>query len=151
MSKFGIDKFGEPDLKMNQLNLWIHGRQFPNADDFWDSNWLNISALCSESGADVYINGPLIHLSEIESWLNLCQELDQTLSGVAELNFIEPNLIFKIELEKGRGTLSIYITPDEMNQDHWFNLDIDQSYLSSIITSCKNILKKYPIKNKDTA
>src|SRR6056297_1886806 len=107
MSKFGIDKFGEPDLKMNQLNLWIHGRQFPNADDFWDSNWLNISALCSESGADVYINGPLIHLSEIESWLNLCQELDQTLSGVAELNFIEPNLIFKIELEKGRGTLSI--------------------------------------------
>jgi hypothetical protein len=35
-----------------------------------------------------------------------------------------------------------------MNQDHKFTFDIDQSYLSSIILDCKEILKEYPIKNK---
>jgi hypothetical protein len=149
MSKVDIiHKLGDPDLKMNQFKLWIHGRQFPELDDFWDGNWLNVSAYCNESGASVYTNGAIVHLSEIEKWLNLCQDLNQKLSGVAELKFLEPNLVFQIELKKGSGTLEICITPDHMNQDHKFTFDIDQSYLSSIILDCKEILKEYPIKNK---
>lgn len=151
MSKIDINKLGDPDLKINQFKLWIHGRQFPNSNDFWDGNWLNISAYCGESGANVYVNGPLVHLSEIEEWLKLCQDLNQKLDGTATLKFTEPNLIFKIELEKGSGTFSIYITPDLINQDHWFHFDIDQSYLSSIISDSKIILKRYPLRNKENA
>jgi hypothetical protein len=80
-----IPKLGEPDLKMHQFKLWIHGRQFPESTDFWDGNWLNISAYCGESGASVYTNGAIVHLSEIEKWLNLCQDLNQKLRVVSEL------------------------------------------------------------------
>ncbi|MCP9292489.1 WapI family immunity protein [Gracilimonas sediminicola] len=150
MSKVDIlNKFGEPDLKMNRFKLWVHGRQFPKSDDFWDGNWLNISAYCGESGASVYTDGAIVHLTEIEKWLTVCQDLNQKLSGVAELKFLEPNLVFEIRLHKGSGTLKIYITPDHLNQDHWFTFDIDQSYLSSIILDCKEILKKYPVKNEE--
>ena len=150
MSKLDIiNKFGKPDLNMNRFKLWIHGRQYPNSDDFWDGNWLNISAYCGKSGASVYTNGAIVHLSEIEKWQNLCQDLNQSLSGIAELEFIEPNLVFKIELQKGSGSLEIRITPDHMNQDHRFTFEFDQSYLSSIILDCKEILKKFPIRDKE--
>ena len=143
MSKFDLKKLGDPDLKMYQFQLWIHDKQFPKSIGDWDSNWLKVSAFCGESGANVYINGLIIHLSEIKEWLKICQDLNQKLSGTAELKFMEPNLNFKIELENGKGSLSINITPDHMNQDHWFKFDIDQSYLPSIISSSKMILKKY--------
>src|SRR5882724_344446 len=42
----GIDKYAEqlgtPDIKLSGLQIWVHGRQFPNATDYWDGNWLRI-------------------------------------------------------------------------------------------------------------
>jgi hypothetical protein len=30
----------EPDLKLDGFSLWVFGRQFPDANDYWDGNWL---------------------------------------------------------------------------------------------------------------
>src|SRR5256885_6731459 len=44
----GIDKYpeqlGTPDIKLGGLQVWVHGRQFPDAIDYWDGNWLRITA-----------------------------------------------------------------------------------------------------------
>ena len=32
-------------------SFWVHGWQFPEAQDLWDGNWLNVTAHCGQSGA----------------------------------------------------------------------------------------------------
>jgi hypothetical protein len=62
----GIEKFadnlGAPDIKLDGLQMWIHGRQFPNEEDYWDGNWLNVTAHCGSQGADVWTSGPILHV-----------------------------------------------------------------------------------------
>ena len=145
MNNSDTQKLGEPDLKMLGFKLWIHGRQFPESDDFWDGNWLNITAYCGESGANVLINGPYVSLNEIAQWKSICNLLYQELTGEEELRFIEPNLNFQIRLNHGKGYLRIFITPDQLNQSHWFEFEVDQSHLYHFISDCNSILKKFPI------
>jgi hypothetical protein len=37
-----IEKFAEnlgaPDITLAEFRLWVHSRQFPQAEDFWDDN-----------------------------------------------------------------------------------------------------------------
>ncbi|MFC4159857.1 hypothetical protein [Chitinimonas lacunae] len=41
-----LEALGEPDLLIAGLRVWIHGSQFPNAVDYWDGNWLRVTAYC---------------------------------------------------------------------------------------------------------
>jgi hypothetical protein len=49
----GIQKYAEqlgaPDIKIHGLQTWIHGRQFPNEDDYWDGNWLRVTTKANKS------------------------------------------------------------------------------------------------------
>ncbi|GGZ44510.1 hypothetical protein GCM10011273_34090 [Asticcacaulis endophyticus] len=64
-----IENLVPPDIKMKHLDIWVHGREFPDSDEYWDSNWLRATAHCSLSGARVTASGSILHLSEIHSWL----------------------------------------------------------------------------------
>jgi len=33
-------RLGPPDLKISGLQIWIHDRDIPDAEDYWDGNWL---------------------------------------------------------------------------------------------------------------
>ena len=44
---------GVPDLKLAGLQLWVHGREFPESEDADDGNWLRVTAHCGASGASV--------------------------------------------------------------------------------------------------
>jgi hypothetical protein len=43
----------EPDLQIAGLSLWVFGYQFPNTNDFWDGNWLNVRTQVEGNGAVV--------------------------------------------------------------------------------------------------
>lgn len=62
----GIEKFAEnlgaPDIELEGSQMWIHGRQFPNDEDYWDGNWLNVTAHCGSHGANVWTGGPFFML-----------------------------------------------------------------------------------------
>lgn len=47
------EDFGEPSLSIAGFQLWVHGRQFPEATDFYDGNWLRVTAHCKASAASV--------------------------------------------------------------------------------------------------
>jgi hypothetical protein len=81
-----------PDLSIGPFRLWVLGREFPDAQDFWDGNWLNVIADCELNRARVEIEGPYLHLSELETWRDELEEIDRTLSGTASVGHIEPNL-----------------------------------------------------------
>jgi hypothetical protein len=140
-------KLGTPDLKLERLQIWVHGRQFPDAADYWDGNWLHVTAHCGGIGASVFVTGAIIHLSELDLWLVESEELLKNLNGEANLACMEPNLSVTLKSGSlGHLAMEVSITPDHMSQCHWFQFDIDQSYLPPLVKQCQSILEAYPIK-----
>ena len=149
----GIEKFGEhlgePDIKLDGLQIWIYGRQFPNEEDYWDGNWLNVTAHCGSHGADVWTSGAILHVPDIARWLDSLEWMNKSLSGEADLVSLEPELVVELKMDSpGKISMRVEITPDHITQEHNFQFEIDQSYLMGLIESCRKVLAKYPIKGE---
>ena len=143
------EKLGPPDIKLGSLQIWIHGRQFPDLHDFWDGNWIRVTAHCGSAGASVWVSGPIIHLPEIERWRAQTVKLQDRLTGEAALACMEPELSVSLKAQSlGHIAMEVSITPDNLNQRHWFNFEIDQSYLSALISECGKILDACPIRGE---
>ena len=140
---------GAPDITLEGLQIWIHGRQFPKATDYWDGNWLNVTAHCGDAGASVWANGPIVHLGEISRWHSELEPLQSTLKGEAKLDCMEPALHVSLKSTTlGHITMEVSITPNHMSQRHWFQFEIDQSYLLPLLQQCGAVLQRYPIIGK---
>lgn len=140
-------QLGAPDIKLAGVNVWVHQRQFPESEEFWDVNWLIVTASCSAPSAVVSVHGPIIHLTEIERLLNESQQVLASLSGKAGLRCMEPEFNLMLEMQTGgRLTLEVEITPDHLAQSHWFKFELDQSYLPGLIRDCQEVLEKYTLK-----
>lgn len=137
----------EPDLKIGNFEVWVHGRQFPDSYDYWDGNWLNVTAHCSAEGADVCVTGNIIHLSEIFHFVTGLEKLHSTLQCKARLACMEPELCVKMAAKSvGHIEMVVAITPDNLAQAHRFTFVIDQGDLPGAIAGCKTILDQYPIR-----
>lgn len=85
---------------------------------------------CGGEGAQVFVTGSILRLSELLEWLRQLVAMNSNLSGCANLVCIEPKL--KVEmLSESLGHIStkVMITPNHLTQFHSFLFDIDQSYL----------------------
>ena len=152
----GIEKYAEnlgvPDITLDSLQIWVHGRRFPNEEDYWDGNWLNVTAHCGTHGADVWTSGAILHIPDIARWLVALEEINKTLSGEANLVSLEPELCVELSMkELGQISMWVGFSPDHMTQEHKFQFEIDQSYLLGLIESCRKVMAKYPIKGKPDA
>lgn len=142
------EQLDTPDIQIAGVSIWVHQRQFPESEDFWDVNWLIITACCKAPSTQVSTYGPLIHLTEIERLLTECRQLLASLSGQAGLRCMEPEFDLTMEMQAGgRLTLEVEITPKQLAQRHWFQFEIDQTYLPGLIRDCQKVLEKYPLKH----
>src|SRR5256885_7728040 len=112
----GIDKYAEqlgtPEIKLAGLQIWVHGRQYPNATDYWDGNWLRITAHCGTHGADVWTTGAILNLPAVVSWLAELEHLNHSLTGSARLVPLEPELSGKLTAgELGHISMEVVIYP----------------------------------------
>jgi hypothetical protein len=147
MNDKAFANLGVADLKLEGLQIWVHGRQFPALHDYWDGNWLQVTAHCGGNGASVFATGPIIHLPELDLWRRQAEELLKSLNGEAKLTCMEPNLSVELKSTSlGHITMEVSITPNSVIQRHWFQFDIDQSYLPSLIRQCQSILEAHPIR-----
>jgi hypothetical protein len=129
------------------LQIWIHGRQFENSQDYWDGNWLQVTAHCGAAGADVWTTGPIVDVPAIQGWHTASKQLLETLKGEARLECFESELGVILKAESlGHIKMEVFITPDFISQQHSFLFEIDQSYLNLLIAQCQTILKRYPIR-----
>ena len=147
----GIDKYAEqlgtPDIKLMGLQIWVHGRQFPNAPDYWDGNWLRVTAHCGADGASVWVSGSILHVPDVVQWLGDLERMNQSLCGEASLVPMEPELSVKLTAgELGRISMEVEITPDNINQEHAFRFELDRSYLVPVIENCRRIVNEYPVR-----
>lgn len=144
------ETLGEPDLQIAGLRLWVHGRQFPQSQDYWDGNWLIVTALCSYPESSVRVHGSIVHLGEVYGLLHETETLYQSLEGRAELRCIEPTLGVELSAQTcGHIQVKISITPDHINESHSYTDGFDQTYLPPIITGCKAILSKFPLRESE--
>jgi hypothetical protein len=142
---------GEPDLKLAGFSLWVWGRQFPDSNDYWDGNWLNIDARVEANGAVVKTNGPCLRTTDIERFGQQLEQLYENVQGTAKLDCLEPNLSIKVTCDKlGAVGVVVDITPDHITQKHQFIFSIDQSYLPETMNGCGRILASFPVKGTAT-
>jgi hypothetical protein len=141
---------GEPDLKVAGFQLWVHGRQFPDAQDCDDGNWLRVTAHCGASGASVWAQGAIVMTLDIEGFAKQCRALLQGEATCAALDPLEPELRVALETTDTRGHLRarVEITSDHLAQSHKLEFDIDQSHLPGIINVCARILEKHPVRGQ---
>ena len=151
MKQRELESLGDPDLRIAGMRLWVHGRQFPDASDYWDGNWLRVTAYCIYPNAMVRAHGSIVHLGELVGLLRGCERLNESLKGEAALACIEPNLSVNLRAEwNGAVTVHIEITADQMTERHSFNDMLDQSHLPAIINQCSAILASFPVRQPES-
>ena len=141
---------GEPALKVAGFQLWVHGREFPESKDYYDGNWLRVTAYCGASGASVWAQGAILMVTDIAGFGHQCAKMLGGDGKLAALDPWEPELKVSLEVSDGLGHIrsQVEITPDYLLQAHRFEFEIDQSYLPGIIRQCSEIVKEYPIRGQ---
>lgn len=139
---------GEPDLKLAGFQLWVHGRQFPEAVDYDDGNWLRVTAHCGASGASVWAQGAILMVTDIARFGDACTAMYRGEAKLGTLEPLEPEICIMLRNSDNLGHIcaTVKITPDHLAQSHLFEFDIDQSYLPDIIAQCSEIVRKFPIR-----
>jgi hypothetical protein len=141
------DSPDEPDLCLEGFRLWVHDRQFPDAADYWDGNWLRVTARMEANGARVETSGALIRVDELAAFSKELKKLVETLVATAELRCLEPNLHLLLQGDGlGHVAVTVTITPDQLTQSHRFIFGVEQTYLWPLATACDDILWKFPLR-----
>jgi hypothetical protein len=145
-----VSRLGPPDIALAGLQIWVHGRQFPDAQDYWDGNWLNITAHCGAPGSEVIVTGSFIHLFEISNWYKALKTMNETVSGEAQLcGYYEHNLLVRMDMNNtGHLSIKVEITPNQMTQLHSFMFYLDQTYLPPLLVQCESLLDEYPVRDE---
>lgn len=147
------EHLGKPALEVDGFQLWVHGYQFPEAADYWDGNWLRITAHCGGSGASVWVSGALLMNVDLIRWADQCEALHAGRVERAELAPLEPDLKVMIRPVDtlGHFSMKVEITPEHMTQRHSFDIHIDQTFLPDISRSCRAIIRAYPVRGSSAA
>ena len=140
-------------ILLGSLRIDVHRRQFPDAQDRWDGNWLVVTAEYVQPGATVVVTGPILDAVGLERFRDELVEVYHTHDGRATLASPEPNLLVRVGPpdRHGRLRLRIDITPNPSVQGHWFETDIDQSHLPPAILQLERVLERFPVRGLPVA
>jgi len=146
------EELGEPDLKIAGLQLWVHGRQFPDSMDYDDGNWLRVTAHCGASGASIWVSGAILMVTDLLGFAQQCDGLGGGRNEEAQLRPLEPELrvVIRPSDTLGHFTMCVHITPDHLKQKHSLEFEIDQTYLAEIVRQCRAITAAYPARGQAT-
>lgn len=137
----------EPDLRLIGLTLWVHGDQSPHADDYWDGNWLNVTAQGEAHGAAVQASGAFLRTDELREFRARMLDLYGGRLTSVSLQPMEPELQLSLELDTlGAMQVKVELTPDPLTQRHEFLFQADQSFLPGLIRQCQVILDRLPVR-----
>ena len=66
---------GAPQLKVAGLELWVHDRRSPQAQDYWEGNWLVVTVRCAAHGATIWTTGPMLRVPDLVRWADALDRL----------------------------------------------------------------------------
>ena len=139
-----------PAIELGDFQLTVHRRQFPDEQDRWDGNWLQVTAQCAQAGAIVAAGGPIVDAADLERFRDELLALHRAPSGQAELHGAEPHVRVRVSAVAGLGDLRVRVelTPEPQSQGHWFEFPIDSSYLPAAIRQLDTVLGLFPVRGR---
>jgi hypothetical protein len=140
-----------PAIELGDFQLTVHRRQFPDAHDRWDGNWLDVTAQCLQGGALVAASGPILEAPDMQRFRDELTELVRTQAGTAQLQGSEPNVLVQVAAAEAAGDLRVRVelSTDPQNQGHWFAYALDRSYLVQAIRQLDTVLALFPVRGLD--
>lgn len=139
--------FAKPDLEMQGLQIWIHGREFPGDD------WLNTTIHCGKQDSEVWVRfTPAIHLIELRRLKEGLERLISNLDESISLNATEPYLEIQFASSSPDNAIAngiemkVEITPDQMHEKHEYLFSTSKTELESCVSELHDILNRYPFK-----
>jgi hypothetical protein len=137
-----------PAIELGDFQLVIHRRQFPDAVDLWDGNWLHVTAQCAQDGAIVAAAGPILDAADLQRFRDELSALHRTGTGRAELLGAEPHIVVRVAAADGLGHVQVRVelSPDPQTQGHWFVYAIDRSYLAEALRQLDAVLALFPVR-----
>ena len=149
------DALGPPHLKVAGLELWVHDRRSPKAQDYWEGNWLVVTVRCAARGATIWTTGPMLRVPDLVRWTDALERLHARggPEGVATLTSDEPNLTAVVRSTDRAGVLQLVvdITPDPLTQEHGLRFAVERSALPDLVRQCRAVVKAYPVRDPDGA
>jgi hypothetical protein len=139
----------DASITIGPLKIWTAGRQFPDSRDYWDGNWLSVTARCEGAGSRVEVSGAFLHLGELKKWKEEIEAFQRTLKGSVALPTIEPTLKVKIDGTPsvvGHFSVEVEITGEHMTEQHRFQFTSDQFYLPGLLTQLALVFREYPVR-----
>jgi hypothetical protein len=137
-------------FELGGFRLEVLGRQFPDAQDYWDGNWLRVSSECKAAGSQVLVEGSYVHIGGIVQLRDKLEAMFSNKSKQEEVDFIEPELEMKFSVgSRGDVCFEVWLTPDHLNQSHRYVFELDLSHFPAAMLQCEAILKIYPVKNNE--
>ena len=136
------------DIELAGLRIWVHGRQFPDATDNWDANWLNITARYEGRSGVVEVQGPELDTVSFLTFRRQLMNMAETLAGEAKLGSVEPSLKLTVRFSDLLGHVSarLELTANHLDEGHWFEIDgLDQTHLGGLVGQLKAVLDRYPV------
>lgn len=150
MTKLLIENLGPPDINIAGLQIWVHGYQFVEADNYDDANWLRVSVHCGANNASVWASGSIITVNDIIGLASDSEKLYKKEIKELEIDPMEPELRITMKTcdSLEHFELTVEITPDHLSQEHTFQFEIDQSYLPALVGQCKKLLERFPYRSR---
>jgi hypothetical protein len=139
-----------PAIELGDFQLTVHGRQFPDAQDRWDGNWLQITARCAQAGAIVATSGPMLEASDLQRFRDALSAWTAAAGGEAVLNGAEPNIVVRVTALETAGEVRVRVdlSPEPQSQGHWFAFTVDPSYLAETIRQLDAVLAAFPVRGR---
>jgi hypothetical protein len=139
-----------PAIELGDFQVTVHGRQFPDAQDRWDGNWLHVTARCAQAGAIVATSGPILEASDLQRFREALVAFASSGGGEAVLNGAEPHIVVRVSATDGAGEVGVRVdlTPEPRCQGHWFAFAVDPSYLAETIRQLDAVLTAFPVRGR---
>jgi hypothetical protein len=126
------------------FSLTIVGYQFPEADDYWDANWLVTRVDVRNHEGKWSATGAVLLTSEAD---RLAEWLE---APTGELEFLEPNLVFEALEQRVRVWFELELRPDWAERrwvgerDLYVDLTVSAEERSAAAADLRRQLSTYP-------
>jgi hypothetical protein len=139
-----------PAIELGDFQLTVHRRQFPEAQDRWDGNWLHVTAQCAQAGAIVAAGGPILETTDLQRFRDQLAAIATSQAAEAVLSGAEPNVVVRVASAGAVGLVRVRVelTPEPQAQGHWFAYAIDPSYLAEAIRQLDAVLAAFPVRGQ---
>ena len=131
----------------NYFKLDIDGYEFPNADEYYDSNWLIVSVRCSYNDDQWEARDSCLltfELKNIKAWLNAI------ILGAHEeyLTFMESELAFKYKADSEILSIALnynlHIRESKHETPYVMKFKLRKHEISYIVNAIDKLINKYP-------